>query len=282
MFFASYRTGFKSGGFDGTAGKGPLINQGLAFDLLCDEEEIKGFELGMKARLLDDALTLNVTGFSYKYDDLQVTVLESEAITLRVLNAAEATVEGLEFDAVWATPTAGLTLRGNLNYLNAEFDEFLGDCYTGQTIALGCNQVPSAITGNFTVQVPDGEPLPNASEWSASFGFEFDTPLSDSLHLGITGFASYTDDYATTATFVPGSEQASYWLLNASLSLYSSDDRWTLYVKGTNLGDEYWNLKSADVVFTGAGKGAATGIRADQLGVVRGGRRVTLGVTFRI
>ncbi len=280
MFFAGYRSGFKSGGFDG-AFKAPAINVGAPLDLLYDEEEIEGFEVGIKARLLDDSLTLNVTAFSYDYEDLQLSILESEAIIVRVVNAAEASVEGLEVDAVWATPVAGLTLRGNLNFLNAEFTDFLGDCYTGQTVALGCNQALNASTGLFTGQLLDGEPLLNAPDFAGSIGFEFVAPLTDGLNIAITGFASYQDDYKTTATFVPNTGQDSYSLINASVSLYSADDQWTVYLKGTNLGDEYYNLKSADVAFTGAGKGGVTAIPADQLGVVRGGRRVTFGVTYR-
>ncbi|MDG1215324.1 MAG: TonB-dependent receptor [Luminiphilus sp.] len=280
MFFAGYRSGFKSGGFDG-AFKAPAINVGAPLDLLYEEEGIEGFEGGMKARFLDDTLTLNVTAFAYDYEDLQLSILESESIVVRVVNAAEASVEGLEIDTVWATPVAGLTLRGNLNFLNAEFTEFLGDCYTGQTIALGCNQALDTGTGLFTKQVLDGKPLQNAPDFAGSIGFEFITPLSDGLNIAVTGFASYQDETGTTPTFVPNSGQDSYSLINASVSLYSADNKWTVYLKGTNLGDEYYNMKSADVAFTGAGKGGVTATPADQLGAVRGGRRVTFGVTFR-
>jgi len=110
MLFASVSDGFKSGGFS-VGAKAPSF----------DEEEIRSFEIGAKATLMEERVQLSLTAFSYDYEDLQVTkVLDASALTE---NAANAGIEGLEFEAKMLL-TERFQVDVSLGILNAEFEDF--------------------------------------------------------------------------------------------------------------------------------------------------------------
>ena len=65
----------------------------------------------MKARLLDNAMRLNATAFSYEYSDLQVQLFNSTAIQFSTFNASALETQGIEFDMAWQTQIDGLRIR---------------------------------------------------------------------------------------------------------------------------------------------------------------------------
>ena len=98
--------------------------------------------------------------------------------------------------------------------------------------------------------------------------------------------SSYKDDYNPTTQLYPKSHwQDSYWVTNASLSLYSSDDTWQLYARGINLGEEYYSATGSVSPFSGnpglTGTSDASG-QPDFFQFVNGGRQFILGVTYRM
>lgn len=290
MFFASYKEGFKSGGFDAAWKPGELLGTygltGIPYDNIYDEEEVDGFEVGMKSRLFDGTLRFNATLYRYEYDGLQLTKIEFRGgvPSLRVQNAASATVEGLELESLWLTPVNGLTLTVNLAFNNAEYDDFVADCHTGQTIHQGCNLNPDPVTGNFTGADMSGEPLSNAPDVSAALALDYVVAVGSRWNLGLNVTASYKDDYNPTTQLFPESWwQESYWVTNASVSLYSSDDTWEFFVRGLNLGNEYYSA-------AGSSLGGNPGLNGtndpsgqpDFFQFVNGGQQFILGVTYRM
>ena len=131
-----------------------------------------------------------------------------------------------------------------------------------------------------------GESLPFASDLSANLGLNYVTQVSSNWNLALNLAASYKDDYNPSSEFVPdGPRQESYWWINAAASLYSSDDKWEVYVRGVNLADEYYKVSSAGAPFTG--NAATTGTidssgLPDLISYVSGGRQITLGVSYRM
>ncbi len=293
MFFASYRTGFKSGGFDAAWKPGDLLATygltGVPYENIYDEEEVDGFEVGMKSTLADGTLRFNATLYSYEYDGLQLTKLqfsEGGVPSLRVQNAASATVEGLELETLWLTPVDGLTLTANLALSRAEYDDFVSDCYTGQSIAAGCALNADPVSGNFTGADMSGEALSNAPDLSATLALNYVVAMGSNWNLGFNVTSSYKDDYNPTTQLYPKSWwQESYWVTNASLSLYSSDDTWQLFVRGINLGEEYYAATGSVAPFSGnpalTGTNDASGL-PDFFQFVNGGRQFILGVTYRM
>ena len=293
MFFASYKEGFKSGGFDAAWKAGELLRTyvltGTRYDNIYDEEEADGFEAGMKSTLADGSLRFNATLYRYEYDGLQLSKLASGpggVPVIRVQNAASASVEGLELEAYWLTPVDGVTLTANVALNNAEYDDFISDCYTGQTIALGCSLRPDPDTGVFTGADMSGESLFGASDVSATLAVDYSTSVASNWNLAFNVTAAYKDDYNPTAQLYPKSWwQDSYWVINASVSLYSSDDTWELFIRGINLFDEYYSATGSVNPFSG--NSALTGT-TDSSGLpdffqfVNGGQQFVLGMTYRL
>lgn len=289
MFFASYRTGFKSGGYDISYKSNLARSAAAPLDNVYDEEKVDGFEVGMKSTLLDGTLRLNVTAYSFGYEDLQLSKFEGDssgALTFRIFNAGKASVDGLEVETLWASPVAGLTLTANVAWGKAEFDDFTAICFTGQTIALGCDINPNPVTGNFTGHDMSGESLPFASDLSANLGLNYVTQVGSNWNLAFNLTASFKDDYNPAPEFVPDeARQDAYWWVNAGVSLYSSDDRWEVFVRGVNLTDEFYRTSATGAPGTGdaslAGTNDPSGL-PDLISYVSGGRTLSLGLTYRM
>src|SRR3546814_17893341 len=60
----------------------------------------------------------------------------------------------------------GLNFRGTVNYSHARYGSFLAPCYSGESIAAGCNTTFRGGTG----QRLDGQPTTNSPPWPGSLG----------------------------------------------------------------------------------------------------------------
>ncbi len=236
-FFAAYRQGFKSGSFN------TVISPTSATLSAFDDEEAKGGEIGMKALLLDGTLAFNAALYSYDYKDLQVGANElsdSGAILLRTINAASATVEGVDMDLTYnPAGLPNLTLFAAVNYNQSEFDKFdNAQCGNGQTISQGCNQILNPDTGLYTAQDLSGEPLLRAPEWTGNVGFDYEIPLDNGMTIGFGASTRYSDDYFTNLVELPEYTQDSYTKTSANVTLRGVDDKWEIALIGKNLEDE--------------------------------------------
>ena len=288
--FAAWRRGFKSGSFNTVV----AVDETSRPDF--GDEEAEGGEIGLKARLLDGSMSLNVAAYSYDYSDLQVganDLSEEGAILLRTINAASAEVKGIEMDVAYnVAQVPGLSLHGAVNYNRARYDDFdNAPCGNGQTIAEGCNQLLNTDTGRFTSQDLSGEELVRAPEWTASFGFDYETAISDGLVLALGTTTRYSDDYHTNLVSLPAYRQDSYFKTSANLALREADDRWEVALIGNNLGNEITagvcsnsNTQNG-TIFGGQLAGGETKGPAgsDELGcVAERGREIWLRLTLRL
>lgn len=281
LLFASYKEGFKAGGF----AHGTTLNAGFVVDnLTFDSETVEGFEIGTKATLLDGRLEVGLLGFHYEFTDLQVNVFDSDAIAFTVQNAGENVTRGVEFDFRWRV-TDTLSLDGAISHLDAEVKDFLGSCYAGQTVEAGCNQVPNPITGVFSSQDLDGTTLSRAPKWTASAGLTWNTELGGGYGLQANTRMLWSDDYALIATQRPGLRQSSYARWDANITLSGPDDRWQAMLYGKNLTNEKVLTGAVDRPGSGGGAGlpAAEGrsFLADGVGVLHRLREVGIMLSYR-
>ncbi|MEQ8990915.1 MAG: TonB-dependent receptor [Pseudomonadales bacterium] len=259
--YAAYKTGFKSGGIDNSALPSTTLsplNPEFPDFLIYDSEEAKGGEVGFRSLLLDRALQLNGTAYHYRYSDLQVQQLNaSGAFQFETFNASEVTTQGVEVDAEWKSPVPGLSLRGAVVYLDAEYtDPFIdirGDDLDGRALAL-------------------------APEFSGSAGVTYTSSIP-SLALGIQlGLdVRYSDEYRLEDRLEP-LVQDSYWSYDAFARIESADEQWELALIGRNLTDKLYLLSAQDRV--GAVPGPSG--QQDRVGPVSRGREVVLQATFRM
>lgn len=271
MFYASYREGFKSGGYDGSFQFFiPIAPRTY------EEEEVDGFEVGAKGTLLDNTLQLNMAFYAYDYTNLQLSNFNSATLSAVIFNAGEAESTGLELDFVWLAPVDGLQVRGAIAYNDTEVNDVIADCWTGQTIAMGCDQI-SPIT-NGPAQDISGNPLVLAPELTGNLGLSYERDLNNVV-LGLSMDLLYSDEYEPSYLYIPGTTQDSYTNVNAAIRLSSADDTWSAALIGRNLTDEYPVYTASSATFTGAGTGTTSGTPGDWIGTFNPGQ--TIAVEFQ-
>lgn len=113
-FYGSYSLGYRSGAINGTAYLSPAQ---LTF---VEPEEIEAFELGLKSRLADGALTFNAAAFYYDYKNQQVQEIINVVPFLR--NAPKAEAYGLDLEAIW-TVSDTVRLNAGLGLISTEYKE---------------------------------------------------------------------------------------------------------------------------------------------------------------
>lgn len=228
--YVAYKTGYKAGG---------MSNPYLVFtsttsqNLQFQPEEAKGFEAGYKATLLDRTLRLDLVGYSYDYEDLQVASYNAATISFTIGNAASAKIEGVQGSFEWSALDS-LTLRGNVGYNNAKYESFPNaQCFPGQTAALGCVGGVQSLGGKALLRAPDLT-FSLGADYRASWVPGWDTTFS------VQG--SHTDSFQTATDYAPGGFQESFWLLNAAVRVGPDDGSYEVAVIGRNLTDSYYML----------------------------------------
>jgi iron complex outermembrane receptor protein len=162
LFYASYNRGFKSG----------VYNISTVTNVeATDPETIDAFEIGMKTKLFDRRLTLNLAGYYYKYNNLQVVVVDATTNTQKSINAAKATISGLEAELAF-NPSKALSLNATFStFFESKYDSFKnceiyraapgaglslltnGDC-TGQDMPVTPN-IMASLTGTYSIELPN-------------------------------------------------------------------------------------------------------------------------------
>lgn len=276
--YAAYKQGFKSGGFNLSQSITPAASVEAG---QYDSEKAEGGELGLRTQLFDRALSFNVTVYDYKYTNLQVQKFDPVSIGLIADNAGELETRGIEADFNLAVPgLEGLSFRGAAAYNDAEYSDYIGQCYGGQTIANGCNQ--QLVGAAFTAQDYDGRTPPKAPKFAGRLGASFDTELSDSLNLSLSGDISHTSSYNFTDNLRPDAVQDAYTRFDASISVSGPDDRWKVSLIGRNLSNERVVTSANDIPFSGGtGTGTAVGVLADMSAFVDNPREFFIELGFK-
>lgn len=172
--YASYSTGYKSEGI--TSSLGLTAAQNAVQPAPAETSEL--IEAGLKMRLFDRRLSLNLTAFRTIFKDYQAQVYNA-AVGLNIITSAgKVEIPGFEVE-FQTNPFKGLTLNGGVTYLDAKFQELpFGPCYTGQTAALGC--VPTLINGaTVNVQNLNGKPFIVAPKWRFTLSGRYAAQVSE-------------------------------------------------------------------------------------------------------
>ncbi|MFK8020753.1 MAG: TonB-dependent receptor [Pseudomonadales bacterium] len=214
LVYASFNTGFKSGGYDFGSG-GAVVS--------FRPEELDAFELGVKSEWLDRQVRVNAAVFYYDYTNLQLATF-SDGVPV-ITNGDSADIFGMELE-IDATLTERLSLNAAIALLDSEFNDFPIE----PTVALATGGV-----GTGPAISAAGSSLPFSPEWTSSVGLNYQIPLS----VGSLRFAAdyfYSDGWFATED--NRLKQDSYSLVNASVNWYANSDE-TLSVRlwGKNLAD---------------------------------------------
>lgn len=275
-FYVDFKTGYKSGGFSNSSN---LSAFGQPSYLSFRPETAEGWEAGVKSKLLDNRLHVNLGLFRYDYKHLQVDFYDSPTLSFITTNAGSAITKGAESEFEFKPlETSPLTLHGSLNYDMATYQSYLAPCWAGQTIAQGCNLT---VFGNAPGQNLSGAPLAVAPKWTGSLGASYDTSLASGIQIGLSVDGRYSGTYLASSFANPASRQPSYVELDAAARFATEDDSWELSIIGRNLTNEFIVNAAIDGTGTGSGTGTKVGVTADQFGFISPPRTVEIQVTWR-
>lgn len=236
--YFSYSEGFKGGGFNGQARR----QASLEFE----DEQVDAFEIGLKAVLLDGAMTANLALYSAEYENFQTTQFVNQVFI--VGNAAAVDATGLEFDLMWqATDNLLLGLSGQFS--STEYKDFTtAACTSAQLMVLSpFAPPPNPNPRSLCAQDISGQAVEQAPESAANFMIAYKIPLSGGFDLQLGADINYSDDYFLTQDLNPLLFQDAYTTVNLRLALNDKDERWQLALLGTNVTDELYLLTAAGV-----------------------------------
>lgn len=231
--FASYRTGFKSGGF--SHGNAVLFFPPAPAPALStfvfDSEQAEGFEAGYKAQFLDRRLRVELVGYYYTYDNLQVTAFNPTNSSFSTQNAARARTKGIEFSSAFRI-TPEFTLSGSVNYSDAKYLKFIAACNGIQVPGVApCNVLLAP--GRFG-QDRSGKRLIFAPEWSGRGDASYEATLGD-YRLTLGGGVQFSGSYSVTADGRDDNNQRPYARIDGRIMFGPSDRKWELALIGNNL-----------------------------------------------
>lgn len=266
--YASFTHGYKSGGINlditaNTAGADPSFLS----------EEVDAYEVGVKAKFLDDAVTLNVAGFHEEFTNFQVLEFTGAQFTTFNVNSAKST--GLEIESV-IRPDQNLSFNLGVTYTDARYPE---NCDGG---------IPNANVTSLC-----GNSLTNAPSYVGIAGVNYDKDIGNDFRGFFSAQVRTESDRRTStqartvpsaaaitaaggiqaavdlAPLVPFDVQDGNTKINLRAGFGSQDERWTV---------EFWGVNVTDVVTRGVTFNT----------VLRGGSRsaflqepATYGVTVR-
>jgi iron complex outermembrane receptor protein len=237
MIYASYETGYRSGGFNLAFGRESF-----------NPESIKAFTLGAKNRFAGGRLQLNAEAFHWTYEDQQVSHFGADAggnAAYFTENIGKSTIRGVDVEGQWRA-TADTLLSIGAQYLDSRIDRFTyRSLEQGGGNVTGCRQTRVADRdinplqpGNELEYVVDcaGQGGYNSPEWSLDIGAEQTWRLgAQSIVLGVD--TAYRSESMKGFDFLAEQLAEAYWSTNASLALESVAHRWSITAFVRNIED---------------------------------------------
>ncbi|WP_343033256.1 TonB-dependent receptor [Altericroceibacterium indicum] len=226
LLYATVSTGYKAGGFNDGCEEGTGSGCTLTADALYyNPETLTSYEAGVKTRLLDNMLRLNLTAFHYDFKGIQLSQLSEicGGPCQVTTNAGQAKVDGVELETT-LTPASNTKVNFSASWLNARYTDFKPN--------------------------PDvswaGYKLDRSPDWTLTGGITqgFDLDNGGKIELGVT--TRFVDHYTIAALGTLNQfEQPSYTKTDLQVTYNAPND--VYYVQGfvRNLEDS--------LIVTGAG-----------------------------
>jgi iron complex outermembrane receptor protein len=255
MVYASFASGFKSGGFN-------QLRTAQAVTPEFDDEEALNYELGMRSTWLDGMLTFNMTGYFTDYTDFQAQSFSGTSITIR--NAGSFFSYGLESDMILA-PIENLLWRTQVGLNITRYDEFDEAENTVQNVVdlagsygfapftfqqrIDFGLVPG-VTG--TGQDLEGKRLDNAPRFSLSTSLDYEWPILQQPYTWV-----FHTDYSYQSSLFLNQDldrtlrEDPRHLIALRSGIKEENDAWELLFYVTNLLDEEYMVAGFDVPVLG-------------------------------
>jgi iron complex outermembrane receptor protein len=257
--YVKYTRGWKGGHFNGGAV--------TVFDVITgvDPEQVDSYEGGLRSLWFDDRFMLNVTGFLYDYQDLQVFIIdqtEGGYPIPKLVNAASANIYGVEV-GIGAEPIPDLNLTFNFAWVESEYEEFRISFLETFRPPRPCRTCPPPLPIFIPREyVYDGNPLLGSPRHSMAGSIDYTVELPGTIFgrfLGVlTPRYSFTwrDDVYFDQCSGRGQRcnfpkgffgQPAYWVHNASLAWTTDDGNFEVMGWVHNFMDEHYKTQNFDL-----------------------------------
>lgn len=219
LLYASYETGYRSGGFSLAPGHEVFA-----------PEYVDAWTLGSKNRFLDNRVQINVEAFYWKYRNQQVSHFGLDAnnsFNFFTENVGRSTLKGVDVDAqVLVTPTTRLS--GIVQYLDSrvKFYQYAVP-KSGLEPVVGCAfSSPGAASAVYIVDC-SGKRAYNSPKWSVNAGIDQTIPLGEHK-IVLSGEARYRSNTVIGFDYLPQETSGGNTTYDAAISFGDAQDRWTL------------------------------------------------------
>ena len=221
LLYASYETGYRSGGFSAAAG----------FETY-NPEYITAYTVGMKNRFLDNRVQLNLEGFWWDYTDQQVNFvgLDLNGRTAnQTQNVGKSRIKGFEVDGRFlVTPTT--LLSADVQYLDAKQQRFAYTAGSGNPPLTGCNvSFNAAATGATPPYTIDcaGFQSYNSPKWTINLAGQQTVPLGE-YRFVLSADTQYKSAQNSGFAYLPQQREEARWTSNAQVQFGPEDERWSI------------------------------------------------------
>lgn len=227
LIYSNFSTGYRSGGFS------------LAYGYETFEPEyLDAYVLGLKSRMLDNRLQLNLEAFYWKYTNQQIA---HDGVDARgnpgyfVENAGRSTNQGIELETVFAL-TDNTRLNATIQYLDATYDEFaftqpINGPYPPLTACA------TKITGDVYSVDCSGKSAFQSPEWVGNLGIDQHFPVGDYEWIARVD-TQYKDKRVIGFEYLEHEMAESFWRTNLSVSFGPIEGDWKITGWVQNLEDE--------------------------------------------
>ncbi|WP_372779725.1 TonB-dependent receptor [Litorivivens sp.] len=231
LLYASYSRGYRSGSYNG----GVYYLERDLDDAYARPEFIDAYEMGIKADLLDGRARFNAAAFYYDYTDQQFVNVVGISVFLE--NAGASEIQGVEAEFQYQV-NERLFLNAGVGLLDTRYKELM----LADTTTLANPEDQVDLAGNDLISAPDV---------NFNLSVDWDVLVTDYgyLSLNVNGsyqskqwFSAYNDKAEYEAT-----KQDAYHLLNARLSWFSADDRYSLAAFVKNIEDVEYDYYAIDL-----------------------------------
>jgi iron complex outermembrane receptor protein len=234
LLYASVERGYRSGGFSLAAGRETYA-----------PEFLTAYTVGMKNRLLNNRLQVNVEAFWWEYKDQQIGRVGVDARGNQgqfSQNIGQSTLKGIELETQFLALPSTL-LSANVQYLDSEYDSFVYNepvTATGAPPLSGCPANLAA--GVYTIDC-SGFPAFNAPKWTINLGAQQTLELGAHKLVGSVD-TQYRSKRYVQVDFLPQELVGGTWTTNLQLAFGPRDDRWTIAAFVRNLENDRFVLNA--------------------------------------
>ncbi len=222
-YYASFNRGYK----------GPATTFGSSVsnsnDLIFEPEIATAFELGGKQRFLNGMLSLDFSIYTQEIENIQITAVPPGTVAPALINAGSIETTGFEISAT-ARPSSDLTFNLGFVYNDAKYSgDFSSPC-------LDANTPNCRADGTINL---DGTRAVGVPEYKVTASAFLDTPITPSLDLNLGMDGSYRSSIQYQLQHDPRTAGEGYAIVNASIGVESSDDRWEITAFVRNLTNKF-------------------------------------------